>query len=60
MSNKNFGFGTQIRKSPYFDATVITGNSQNLQQKLIKEVLEKYNFTYYIPSWNQGQIIVSQ
>ena len=22
MSNKNFGFGTQIRKSPYFDSTV--------------------------------------
>jgi aminomethyltransferase len=25
MSNKNFGFGTQIRKSPYFDATVRWG-----------------------------------
>ena len=25
MSNKNFGFGTQIRKSPYFDATVKWG-----------------------------------
>ena len=22
MSDKDFGFGTQIRKSPYFDATV--------------------------------------
>ena len=22
MSNKNFGFGTQIRKSPYFNSTV--------------------------------------
>ena len=25
MTNKNFGFGTQIRKSPYFDATVKWG-----------------------------------
>ena len=25
MCNKNFGFGTQIRKSPYFDATVRWG-----------------------------------
>ena len=25
MSNKNFGFGTQIKKSPYFDATVRWG-----------------------------------
>ena len=25
MSNKSFGFGTQIRKSPYFDATVRWG-----------------------------------
>jgi glycine cleavage system aminomethyltransferase T len=25
MSDKNFGFGTQIRKSPYFDSTVKWG-----------------------------------
>ena len=25
MSNKNFGFGTQIRKSPYFDSTIKWG-----------------------------------
>ena len=25
MSNKSFGFGTQIRKSPYFDSTVKWG-----------------------------------
>mgnify|MGYP007000180503 len=25
MVNKNFGFGTQIRKSPYFDSTVKWG-----------------------------------
>ena len=27
MSNKNFGFGTQIRKSPYFDSTVKWGTT---------------------------------
>ena len=30
MSNKNFGFGTQIRKSPYFDSvsnTISSGTS---------------------------------
>ena len=25
MTDKNFGFGTQIRKSPYFDSTVTWG-----------------------------------
>ena len=25
MTNKDFGFGTQIRKSPYFDSTVRWG-----------------------------------
>ena len=25
MNNKNFGFGTQIRKSPFFDSTVQWG-----------------------------------
>ena len=25
MTNKNFGFGTQIRKSPYFESTVKWG-----------------------------------
>jgi glycine cleavage system aminomethyltransferase T len=28
MSNKNFGFGTQIRKSPYFDSTVKWGATE--------------------------------
>ena len=28
MTNKNFGFGTQIRKSPFFDATVRWGASE--------------------------------
>ena len=28
MNNKNFGFGTQIRKSPYFDSTVKWGATE--------------------------------
>lgn len=45
------GFGFQCR--------IITGNSYKLQERIKEEILDKYNFKYYIPSWNQGQIIVS-
>jgi len=38
---------------------IITGNSIILQQKIIKEILGKHNFSYYIPSENLGMIIVS-
>jgi DNA-nicking Smr family endonuclease len=53
-------FLLELSVTPYFDATVITGNSNKLQNKIIENVLDKYNFNYYIPTWNQGQIIVSQ
>jgi len=42
-----------------FSCRIITGNSKRLQDKIIKEVLDIYNFKYFIPSWNTGQIIVS-
>lgn len=38
---------------------IITGNSSLLQNKIIN-MLEKYNFDYYIPSYNLGTIIVSE
>lgn len=38
---------------------IITGNSIILQQKVIKEILGKHKFSYYIPSENLGMIIVS-
>ena len=38
---------------------IITGNSISLQDKIIKQVIIKHNFKYYIPSWNTGEIIVS-
>jgi len=45
------GFGFQCR--------IITGNSKPLQDKIINEILIKHNFKFYIPSWNNGEIIVS-
>ena len=41
-----------------FSLTVITGNSSVLQKRIFEEILEGSVFTYYIPSWNLGQIIV--
>ena len=41
-----------------FSLTIITGNPSVLQQCIFNEILEDSSFTYYIPSWNLGQIIV--
>ena len=41
-----------------FSLTIITGNSSILQKRIFDEILEDSPFTYYIPSWNLGQIIV--
>ena len=41
-----------------FSLTILTGNSSVLQQRIFNEILEDSSFTYYIPSWNLGQIIV--
>ena len=41
-----------------FSVTIITGNSTVLQDRIFKEVLEPSSFTFFIPSWNLGQIIV--
>jgi len=43
----------------YVDVTIITGNSHKLQDKLIEEVLEPQGFSFNIPSWNMGTIIVN-
>lgn len=42
-----------------FQLKVITGKSPVLQGKLIEEVLEEWNFNYYIPASNQGMIVVT-
>ena len=41
-----------------FSLTIITGNSSILQERILKKLREQNEFTYYIPSWNLGQIIV--
>jgi hypothetical protein len=41
-----------------FSLTIITGNSSLLQQPIFDEILEDSPYSYYIPSWNLGQIIV--
>jgi hypothetical protein len=41
-----------------FSITIITGNSSVLQKRIFNEILQNSSFTYYIPSWNLGQIIV--
>lgn len=46
-------------KSSTIDVTIITGQSPKLQDRIIKDVLERHNFSYYIPGWNTGQIIVN-
>lgn len=46
-------------KSSMVDVTIITGNSTKLQERIIQDVLERHGFSYYIPGWNTGQIIVN-
>ena len=41
-----------------FSLTIITGNSSILQERILKKLKEQNKLTYYIPSWNLGQIIV--
>ena len=57
---KSEDFLLKLSVTPYFDGTLIKGNSQYLQEKIIKYVLNKHKFNYYIPTWNQGTIIISQ
>ena len=46
-------------KSSSIDVTIIKGQSPKLQDRIIKDVLERHGFSYYIPGWNIGQIIVN-
>jgi DNA-nicking Smr family endonuclease len=41
-----------------FRFNIITGNSSSLQKKIIKNILDKYKFNYYVPSSNLGKIVV--
>lgn len=41
-----------------FSLVIITGNSTILQERIFNEILAQTDYTFYIPSWNLGQIIV--
>ena len=43
-----------------FDMEIITGKSELMKEKIIKEVLEPHNFLYYIPVNNPGVIRVTE
>lgn len=43
---------------PGFIFNIITGNSSTLQEKIIRQVLDKYEFNYYITAHNLGKITV--
>ena len=38
---------------------LVTGKSPELQQKIIKEILDPYKFDYYIPVHNTGTMYVT-
>lgn len=40
-----------------FSCKIITGNSKPLQQKIFR-MLDRYEFNYYVPASNLGEIIV--
>ena len=49
---------SDLKSKGSFSLTIITGNSSVLQKRIFDEILQDSPFTYYIPSWNLGQIIV--
>jgi len=45
-------------QDPLFQCRIIVGNSSKMAE-LVKDMLDKHDFRYYVPSWNVGEIIVS-
>ena len=45
-------------QDPLFQCRIIVGNSSKMSE-LVKDMLDRHDFRYYIPSWNIGEIIVS-
>ena len=41
------------------DLELITGKSPKLQEKIIKQILNKHSFNYYIPKYNAGVMFIS-
>ena len=44
--------------NPMFECRVIVGNSSQMTKR-ITNMLDEHGFRYYIPSWNVGEIIIS-
>lgn len=38
---------------------LITGKSTKLQDKIIKQILDKHDFNYYIPKYNTGVMYIT-
>tara|TARA_B100000029_G_C17595518_1_gene963992 strand:- start:323 stop:544 length:222 start_codon:yes stop_codon:yes gene_type:complete len=47
---ESVNFGWQVR--------AITGNSKKLQQTIIKDIINKWELKYHIPTHNLGEIII--
>jgi DNA-nicking Smr family endonuclease len=45
-------------QNPMFECRIIVGNSSHMAKRVTK-MLDKHGFKYYIPSWNVGEVIVS-
>ena len=41
------------------DLELITGQSPKLQEKIINQILNKHNFSYYIPKYNTGVMFIT-
>lgn len=51
-------FVLKLSVDELFECRLITGNSMNMQSKVI-QMLKEHDFKWYIPSWNTGEIIVT-
>jgi hypothetical protein len=51
-------FVLQESMNPMFQCRIIVGNSSKMSG-LVQDMLDRHDFRYYIPSWNIGEIIVS-
>ena len=51
-------FVLQESMDPMFQCRIIVGNSSKMSG-LVKDMLDRHDFRYYIPSWNVGEIIIS-
>ena len=42
----------------FFEVKIITGGSNSMKSRVIG-MLKEYDFKYFVPSWNLGEIIIS-